>query len=75
MLDFSFLSEHFLLLWSNLQKILKLDAVDGPGIVSFLNSLDRANKDLFLLGGLLLSFQKQMCIMIRKFVSVAVCKI
>ena len=76
LLDCSFLREHFSLLWSKLQqKILKLDLVDGPGIVSFLNNLDRASKALFLLGGLLLPFQKQMCIMIRKFVSVAVYKI
>ena len=76
LLDCSFLREHFSLLWSKLQqKILKLDLVDGLGIVSFLNNLDRANKALFLLGGLLLPFQKQMCIMICKFVSIAVYKI
>ena len=76
LLDCSFLREHFSFLWSKLQqKILKLDLVDGPGIVSFLNNLDRASKALFLLGGLLLPFQKQMCIMIRKFVSIAVYKI
>ena len=38
------------------QKILKLDTVDGPGIVSFLNNFDRTNKALFLPGGLLLPF-------------------
>ena len=59
----------------NFNKRLKLDLVDGPGIISFLNNLDRANKALFLLGGLLLPFQKQMCIIIRKFASVAVYKI
>ena len=75
LLHCSFLHEDFSLLWSKLQqKILKLDLVDGPGIVSFLNNLDRANKALFLLGGLLLPFQKQMCIMICKFVIVAVYK-
>ena len=43
-LDCFFLREHSLLLWSNLQqKILNLDVVDGPGIVSFLNNLDRVN--------------------------------
>ena len=73
LLDCSFLREHFLLLWSSYQqKILKLDVVDDPAIVSFLNNLNRANKAL---GGLLLPFQKQMCIMIRKFVSIAVYKI
>ena len=56
-------------------KILKLDVVDGLGIVSLLNNLERANKAVFLLGGLLLPFQKQMCIMIRKSVSIAVCNI
>ena len=72
LLDCSFLRENFSLLWFNLQyKILKLVVVDGPGIVSFLNSLDRANTALFLIGDLLLPFQKQMCIMIPKFVSVA----
>ena len=76
LLDCSFLREHFSLLWSELhQKILMLDLVDGPVIVSFLDNLDHANKALFLLGALLLPFQKQMCIMIRKFVSVAVYKI
>ena len=76
LLDCSFLRQHFSLLWSKLQqKILNLDLVDGPGIVSFLNNLDHANKALFLLGGLLLPFQKQMCIMICKFVSLAVYKI
>ena len=77
----AFLREHFSFLWSKLQqKILKLDLVGGPGtlspgIVSLLNNLGCANKALFLLGGLLLPIQKQMCIMIRKFVSVAVYKI
>ena len=62
LLDCSFLQENFLLSWPNLQhKILKLDVIDGPGIVSFLNSLDRANKALFFLGSVLLPFQKQMC--------------
>ena len=76
LLDCSFLCEHFSSLWSKLQqKISKLDLVDGPGIVPFLNNLDRANKALFLLGGLLLPFQKQISIMIRKFVSIAVFKI
>ena len=73
LLDCFFVREHFLLLWSNLQqKISKLDVVDGHGNVSFLNNLDRANKALLLLGGLLFPLQKQMYIMIRKFVSVAV---
>ena len=76
LLGCSFLRKYFSLLWSNLQQnILKLNEVDGPGIVSLLNNLDCANKALFLLGRLLLPFQKQMCIMIRKFVSVAVYKI
>ena len=39
---------------SSLTKILKLDVVDGPGIVLFLNNLDGGNKALFFLGGLLL---------------------
>ena len=76
LLDCSFLREYFSLLWSKLQqKILKLDLVDGPGIISYLNNLDCANKVLFLLGDLLLPFQKQMRIIIRKFVSLAVYKI
>ena len=76
LLDCSFLRENFSLLLSSLQQnILKLDAIDGPGIVSFLNNLDRANKALFLVGGLLLPFHKEMCIINRKFVSVAFYKI
>ena len=67
LLDCSFLCENFSLLWSNLQqKILNLDAADGPRTVLFSNNLDHANKALFLLGGLLLPFHKQMYTMIRK---------
>ena len=73
LLDCSILSENISLLWSNLQqKILILDAADGAGIVSFLNNLDGA---VFPPGDLLLPFHKQMCIMIPKFVSIAVHKI
>ena len=76
LLNCSFLRENFSLLWCNLQhKILKLDMVDSSRTFSFLNNLGRANKALFFLGGLFLPFQKQMCIMIRKFVSVVVYKI
>ena len=52
-----------------------LDMVDSHGIVSFLNKLDLANKALFPLGSLLLSFHEQMYIIIRKFVSIAENKI
>ena len=73
LLDCSFLRDNFSILSSNLQhKILKLDVVDVPGIVSFLNNLNRANKALLLLGSLFFLFQKQMCIMIRKFIGVVV---
>ena len=62
LLDDSFLRENFSLLWSNLQqKILKLDLVDGPGIISFLNYPDRANKALFLPGGLPYFYFRNKC--------------
>ena len=65
MLECSFSRESASLSLSDLQnKILKLDEVNGPGIVSFLNNLDCPNKALFLSGGLLLSFQKQMVLLV-----------
>ena len=60
LLDCSFLREHFSLLWSNLQQnILKIDVVDGSGVVSSLNNLNRANKALFLPDGPLFPLQKK----------------
>ena len=50
-----------------------IDVVDGSGIVSSFNNLDRANKALFLPDGLLFPFQKKNCIMISNSSAVSLC--
>ena len=68
--------DNFECLWSNLsQKIIACNLSDGIQISHFIRSLDRQQKIILLLGGLLLPFDGVTVTMINRFTSSAVSKI
>ena len=62
--------------WANLnRKIFSSNSIDGAQIANFINSLERQQKALLLLGGLRLPFDQATTTLTTRFLSTAVSKI
>ena len=76
LLDCSYSRNNFDSLWNKLKlKIAQSNQRDGVYICNFITNLDRHNKVLLLLGGLVLPFDSETNIQINIFISSAVGKI